>query len=100
MLRPANTTDHICVTVHIKAHKVHKVARLDVGGGPLSIARNFDLPLASATVLDYQDLVISPGLIDTHTHMNEPGRESWEGGSNLQGCGVACTEGGLLTLQQ
>ena len=31
------------------------------------------------TILDYGDLIISPGLIDTHVHFNEPGREAWEG---------------------
>lgn len=30
-------------------------------------------------VLDYGNAVISPGLIDMHVHMNEPGREDWEG---------------------
>lgn len=31
-------------------------------------------------VIDYGDAVISPGVIDVHVHMNEPGREHWEGG--------------------
>ena len=30
-------------------------------------------------ILDFGDLVVSPGLIDTHVHFNEPGREAWEG---------------------
>jgi allantoinase len=32
-----------------------------------------------AHVIDYGDLVLSPGLIDVHTHLNEPGRVEWEG---------------------
>jgi len=28
---------------------------------------------------DMGDLVIMPGLIDTHVHINEPGRTDWEG---------------------
>ena len=31
-------------------------------------------------VLDYGSAVVMPGLIDVHVHMNEPGREEWEGG--------------------
>ena len=31
------------------------------------------------TILDFDDLVVAPGLIDTHVHMNQPGRTSWEG---------------------
>jgi allantoinase len=30
-------------------------------------------------VFDYGNLVIMPGLIDAHVHMNEPGRVEWEG---------------------
>lgn len=36
-------------------------------------------------VIDYGYAVISPGVIDVHVHMNEPGREDWEG---EQGRGV------------
>jgi allantoinase len=30
-------------------------------------------------VLDVGDLVVSPGLVDCHVHLNEPGRVEWEG---------------------
>ncbi len=30
-------------------------------------------------ITDYGGLVIMPGLIDTHVHINEPGRTEWEG---------------------
>jgi dihydroorotase-like cyclic amidohydrolase len=30
-------------------------------------------------LIDYKYAVISPGIIDVHVHMNEPGREAWEG---------------------
>ena len=29
--------------------------------------------------LDFGDLVIMPGLVDSHVHVNEPGRTDWEG---------------------
>lgn len=38
---------------------------------------------ASATVINYGDAVISPGIVDTHVHLNEPGREDWEGKGKL-----------------
>lgn len=28
---------------------------------------------------DYGHAVVSPGLVDMHVHMDEPGREHWEG---------------------
>jgi allantoinase len=34
---------------------------------------------AHAKVLDFGDAAILPGLVDTHVHINEPGRTGWEG---------------------
>lgn len=34
---------------------------------------------ARGTIVDVSPLVIMAGLIDTHVHVNEPGREDWEG---------------------
>lgn len=33
----------------------------------------------SLPILDYSNAVISPGLVDVHVHLNEPGRVEWEG---------------------
>src|SRR5258708_23507988 len=30
-------------------------------------------------VQDVGDLVVMPGIVDTHVHVNEPGRTDWEG---------------------
>ncbi len=30
-------------------------------------------------ILDYEDLIVAPGFIDTHVHMDQPGRTHWEG---------------------
>jgi allantoinase len=34
---------------------------------------------AQAEILDFGDLAILPGLVDSHVHINEPGRTEWEG---------------------
>jgi allantoinase len=33
----------------------------------------------AAEIVDVGDLVVSPGVVDTHVHVNEPGRTEWEG---------------------
>jgi allantoinase len=37
-----------------------------------------DVP-AAAELHEYNDFVLLPGLVDTHVHINEPGRTEWEG---------------------
>jgi allantoinase len=44
---------------------------------------------------DYGDLVILPGLVDTHVHINEPGRAGWEGFATATRAAAA---GGVTTL--
>ena len=46
-------------------------------------------------VLDYGDLVVSPGLVDLHVHVNEPGRADWEG---FETATRAAAAGGVTTL--
>jgi allantoinase len=38
-----------------------------------------DQPPPGAEVEDFGDAVILPGLVDSHVHVNEPGRTEWEG---------------------
>src|SRR5438477_9486386 len=44
---------------------------------------------------DFGDLVLMPGLVDTHVHINEPGRTSWEGFATATRAAAA---GGVTTL--
>ena len=44
-----------------------------------AIARIGPHNMAPERTSDYGDLVIMPGVIDTHVHINEPGRTEWEG---------------------
>lgn len=46
-------------------------------------------------MIDYGDLVISPGLVDVHVHLNEPGRAEWEGFDTGTRAAAA---GGITTL--
>jgi allantoinase len=44
---------------------------------------------------DYGDLVVMPGLVDTHVHVNEPGRTEWEG---FESATRAAAAGGTTTI--
>src|SRR5262249_17217818 len=61
------------------------IVRIDEGDGPA--------PPGSAH--DFGDLVISPGIVDTHVHVNEPGRTDWEGFDTAT---RAAAVGGVTTI--
>ena len=48
------------------------------GGRIVSIGDEDDTP-PGAEIVECGDLVVSPGIVDSHVHVNEPGRTEWEG---------------------
>ncbi len=46
-------------------------------------------------IIDYGNLALVPGVVDTHVHINEPGRTEWEGFSTAT---AAAAKGGITTL--
>jgi allantoinase len=50
---------------------------------------------ANFPIEDVGDLVVMPGLIDSHVHINEPGRTEWEGFETMTKAAIA---GGITTL--
>jgi allantoinase len=51
--------------------------------------------VGGAGTLDVGDLVVMPGIVDTHVHVNEPGRTEWEG---FRSAGRAAAAGGTTTI--
>ncbi len=70
-------------SIHIEAGKVAAITSFD------ETADDCEVVTASAESL------ISPGLVDTHVHVNEPGRTDWEGFSSATRAAAA---GGVTTL--
>jgi allantoinase len=63
-------------------------------GRILSVREHGDAPRA-AQIHQLGDLVLLPGLVDSHVHINEPGRTEWEGFATATRAGAA---GGYTTL--
>ena len=57
--------------------------------------RGWDEVPAVARLHDFGDYVLLPGLVDTHVHINEPGRTEWEGFTTAT---QAAAAGGVTTL--
>ncbi|MCA9790400.1 MAG: allantoinase AllB [Candidatus Eremiobacteraeota bacterium] len=69
-------------------------ATLELENGLISAIFDHD-PSRAGDHHDYHDLVVMAGLIDTHVHINEPGRTDWEGFATATRAAAA---GGLTTL--
>ena len=63
-------------------------------GGSRRSAPHGDRP-AGVRVVDVGDRVLLPGLVDTHVHINEPGRTEWEG---FETGTRAAAAGGVTTI--
>src|SRR5215471_1137682 len=59
-----------------------------------AVVRRADVP-ASATIIELGQSALLPGLLDSHTHVNEPGRTEWEGFATASRAAAA---GGYTTI--
>ncbi|HXD34257.1 MAG TPA: allantoinase AllB [Pyrinomonadaceae bacterium] len=69
-------------SVHIKDGKIARVSDFN------------DVP-SQVRIEEAEDAVVFPGLVDTHVHINEPGRTAWEGFATATRAAAA---GGVTTL--
>lgn len=71
-------------------------ASVHVSRGAISAVSIFeDLPAGCDLIEAEGPSVIMPGLVDTHVHVNEPGRTDWEGFETATGAAAA---GGVTTI--
>ena len=69
--------------IHISAGRIARLGAFD------------DAPQGSQLVEVDDDALVMPGLVDTHVHINEPGRAEWEGFATATRAAAA---GGATTL--
>src|SRR6201997_3918478 len=72
-----------------------RAASIHVRGGLISRIRSFEDAPSGAPVHDAQNSIVMPGIVDTHVHINEPGRTEWEGFTTATRAAAA---GGVTTL--
>ncbi|MGP3930743.1 allantoinase AllB [Nonomuraea sp. KM88] len=72
-----------------------RAAAVAVRGEKIVALYDHAAPLDAAEDIDLRDLALLPGLVDTHVHVNEPGRTHWEGFASATRAAAA---GGVTTI--
>ena len=70
-------------------------ASILVRDGTIANITSLESAPGAATVIDAGDSLVMPGLVDTHVHINEPGRTEWEG---FETATRAAAAGGVTSL--
>jgi allantoinase len=72
-----------------------RAAAVHVAGGVITAVTAWDDVAPGVPLVDAGDDVLMPGLVDSHVHVNEPGRTEWEGFATAT---RAAARGGVTTL--
>src|SRR4051812_39729662 len=86
-----NTRDFILKSNRVVFKNEIRPMAIGVSGEKIVSADN----LKSASVIDFGNQVIMSGIVDTHAHINEPGRTEWEG---FETATRAAAAGGITTI--
>lgn len=70
-------------------------AAVGVRAGRIAAVADYRAPITARVDLDLTDTALLPGLVDTHVHVNEPGRTRWEGFASATRAAAA---GGVTTI--
>ena len=70
-------------------------ATVEVRDGRIVALHTQEEPPRAVATTDVGALVVAPGVVDTHVHVNEPGRSEWEG---FEAATRAAAAGGVTTL--
>lgn len=70
-------------------------ASLHISNGVIRAIESYESVPAGCDFIESGESLVMPGLVDTHVHINEPGRTEWEGFSTATRAAAA---GGVTTL--
>jgi len=90
-----NKSDLIIRSRRVVTPEMIGAASLHIREGVIAAVGEWDNVPAQIPLVDAGEAVLMPGLVDTHVHVNEPGRTEWEGFATATKGAAA---GGVTTL--
>lgn len=95
MVNHAPVTDVVIRGLRVLTAGGLDAAAIHVADGRIARVTAFDDVPPDANLVEAGDALVFPGLVDTHVHVNEPGRTEWEGFATATRAAAA---GGVTTL--
>jgi allantoinase len=92
---PSGETDLIVRGNRIVTAESEHAAAIHIRHGVITKISGFDDVPPGSLIYEARDFAVMPGLVDTHVHINEPGRTDWEGFATATRAAAA---GGITTL--
>jgi len=86
---------HTFISQRVVTPQGVRPAAVVVDGGKIVAVQDVNDVPSNSPVVDGSKYVLMPGLVDAHTHINEPGRTEWEG---FETATRAAAAGGFTTL--
>jgi len=89
------TTVHAIRSKRVVTPEGIRAATVRLRNGVIDAITNYEDIPSGKHICDAGESVVMPGLVDTHVHINEPGRTDWEG---FETATRAAAAGGVTTL--
>src|SRR5438445_4699200 len=81
---------------HVVAERTVGPASVHIRGGRIAAIAAFEEVSSNCKLIEAKESsVVMAGLVDTHVHVNEPGRTEWEG---FESATRAAAAGGVTTI--
>jgi allantoinase len=90
-----STPDLVVRSRRVVLPEGEREAAVHVRGGRIEAVAEWDDVPPGSPLEDVGDLALMPGVVDTHVHVNEPGRAEWEGWDTATRAAAA---GGVTTI--
>src|SRR2546426_2876306 len=87
--------DLVILSTRVVTGEGIRPAAVAIADGVITAVHEHGGPPDAARQLDVGDAALLPGVVDTHVHVNEPGRTEWEG---FESATRAAAAGGITTL--
>src|SRR5947209_18866684 len=87
--------DLVILSTRVVTGEGIRPAAVAIADGVITAVHEHGGPPDAARQLDVGDAALLPGVVDTHVHVNEPGRTEWEG---FETATRAAAAGGVTTI--